>query len=778
MKTIKKYAALFCALCTILAVSGCDNNLLKPTLPEGQGAIVLSIGGSASRTIAPSNVGAIDKYVVGIYLHGGDLVEERELVGFESGLFFLRDGAYDIFVEGLVGNNVVAEGEQLNVAVAHGTTIEVNIELVPALSGGNGTFAWNLTFDANITAAMMKIGSRESINVFENKNADETLPSGEYNVVFTLSYGTATVEWTERLHVYRYLTSTFVHTFEDLRLETLADRIQALIVAKTFAGITEQHFELLGVAGVTNGNLSDVLGAIEWVSDLKSSVDIALIDIHNFNNAYNDIADLKNAIIAVVKNTTITAGDITVSGTETLTATLTIGGKTVTITGFTINSAAITSIVLGLTNVQQNYFQFYSTALNYANLVVTAKHEVGEDGTVDSNDYTITTTPSIIAFDTAQTIKVTVTLTANSAITADYDIVILPLESISIVHTAVTKDYYQYIPATVNLTNLVVTGHWKDAEEKDHPHTIDDYTPTGATLDVNTADDQTITITYHEKPATFDVTVHELVSIKVTGSEAYAEAPTSANIKTAISNNIILVTGTYEDTTPHVLNAYVNDADVTVTPVPGQGQEYTVTLTWNNITCSEFKFTYNDTTQVLQSLSVSGNFGKYYQYFSGWGLAEGLIVTTNWSNDESRAKSTEVGNIAADAQYNSDDFNNQIPGDYTIYVTYNGEHGTANGSYDVTVIPFGEIVLNGDIHDSGKFNNLPSVPDRNFVMDLIDSIQASYENGEHFEWILRSDLEVEISSVEDGGSITISWKGHAYSTTFIYTLKNSGDDDI
>lgn len=693
MKTIKKYAALFCVLCTILAVSGCDNNLFEPTLPEGEGAVVLSIGGSAGRTIAPPNVGAIDKYEVKIYLHGGDAPEvEREWDGISSGLFFLRDGSYDFFIEGFVGDNLVAEGHQLSVAVAYnnGIAIPVHIELVPAISGGTGTFAWDLTFDDSVTAAMMQIGTRSPINVLESKIANESLPSNQYDVVFTLSYGTATVEWTERLHVYRNLTSTFIHTFEDLRLETLEYRVQTLIEAGTIAGsqITEQHLELLGIAGVDHENLAGVLSAIEWVINLKTSVDIALITNHVYVSSYTNIAQLKDIIIGAAKNGTITADDITVSGTTTFTATLTIDGKSFPITsGFTFDDRAITAIVLDTTGVQTDYLQYYHTNFSITGLKVTAKHEVGVDTEVDLSLVTIT--PTEVNLETVGPQVITVALTSQPSIRETYTITVIALDSISVTDALVTKDYYQFIPETVNLDNLVVKGHWGTTE-----HDVDYTDATGIDLAVNTAGPKTVTIDYHGKTETFNVTVHELDSIKLTGPAQLAEAPSEDNIKAAIAEHDITVTGTYANTQTRPLNAYVGDATVTVTPETtqvGSNADYTVKFVWKEVfVCEEYTFKYNDTTPIISSITISGNDKKFYQYFTDFS-EEGIVVTAHWTQGQPSTIVTD----AASFSFGSKTFNKNEHGTYDIEVTHTPTgHST---SYSIEVIAPDGITVVGEI---------------------------------------------------------------------------------
>ncbi|MCL2175638.1 MAG: bacterial Ig-like domain-containing protein [Treponema sp.] len=779
MKTIKKYAALFCALCTILAVTGCDNNLFEPSQPAklaGKNALVLNIsnGSPAGRTIAPKlDRTGFDKYEIEVFHHNETTnpVYEGELEGTHTTIIELREGAYDVYVKGYNDSKLIAEGKHPNVTLANGYPTEINIELVPVMTAGNGTFSWDLTFDASITAASMQIvnGSThanvgDAVNVKTTaEGTNNTLAAGEYDVVFTLTFGSQVVVWTERLHIYRDLESVFEFHFDDLRTESLAQRIENLIKENDpdnilVHGINEQHFELLGIHGVDSLNIEPLCETIEWVSSLAASVDIALIRLHNFENLYHGEEALKTAISALPKNGTTITG-ITISGDKT---TVSIAGTSIEITGYTISAATITGI--SVTGGQLVYFQHYSTTVNFTeqqNFAVTATLSYGDPATLDSSAYTITS--ATINFATTGTVKITVTLNENTTIKDEFDIEIVALDSITLDSTAVPKNYYQFIPATVSLSELTVTGHWGDT-----PHILNanEYTHGNLELNVAAAGTPKIEIDYHGKKADIDVTVHALNSIKLKGADELAEAPFPAAIKGLLTGGDIEVVGTYANSTTHVLNDYINFDEATITVVPedivlGNPADYTVTFTWKTFTCNEYSFTYNDKTPIVTGISVSGDLGKFYQFISAFSRT-GVVVTAHYSHGGADA-------VVTTASFDSKEYSNTTAGAKKIYVEYQGHHA----EYEVTIIKLEGIEVEGLISqgDDANLADLDEDPTADEILTMITSVKAVYEGGEHKENITASITAANIEINDTDKVIIVRWHNtdEAF-TSFPYTI--------
>ena len=300
MKTkFNRYAALFFALCTVLLViTGC-NNIFEPlpTTVKGKSVLILNVsdGTPGGRTIKPDALD-FDKYNIIINTNGltDKIVDET----FDKGdplSFDLDAGDYDIFVEGVVGTKVIAAGSVIKFEMRHvagGLPQTVNIVLAPTMGEGTGTFTWVIALDnAMIPFSTMKVENDEgavvhtrNFNTIDDRTGFVDLPSGQYDVVFTLTYAEQTdpVEWIEKLHIYDNLTSHFAWTIPDLRSSTLEKLIEELIRAKGDttappAGLEMQHFELLSIFGLTAGNFEVCMRDIVWVKDIRTSVDVVLM---------------------------------------------------------------------------------------------------------------------------------------------------------------------------------------------------------------------------------------------------------------------------------------------------------------------------------------------------------------------------------------------------------------------------------------------------------------------------------------------------------------------
>ena len=805
MKTkMKKYAALFCALCTVLVViSGCGNLNDPYSLPQrgGEGTLILNIsdGSSNGRTIVPAPI-AFTQYRVTIKNHGTQ--DEAYTKDYNPGdpIFIeLPNGYYDVFVDGLVGEAIVAEGKESNVQLSHGNPRNITIALAAIMNNGEGTFAWDLTFHGSITAAVMQIKQQganvgASVDVKANNtgsNATLTLDAGQYEVLFTLTVGGKTIIWSEDMHIYRGLTSIFEYEFEDLSSETLAKTVENAIKAENTTGITQNHFILLGIDGVTGSNVNALLGAIEWVEDLATSVDIALIRIHTWA-AYHEEADLVDAINAVMKNgTEVEVDDVTVDPVA-LTATFLIEGKTITISGFTFTDAKIIAIEVGTKDQQKDYFkyyQYYSTpddldelAAALAVMATYSKNLESGSNKAPIDLYTISPGFETINFDTARRVEFTVTATGTDPlVTTTFEIDILPLRSIttneaSLAIEELRRDYYQYIEDEVDLEEVVVTGHWGSADNLiDHEITgkigvelygIPPY------FDFDIADEHTITIIYHDKETEIKVTVHPLVSLVIPATSDSNTIPTEASIKDLITSGSLLVKGDYDIDDEydgiHAFNAgfvalIIDDIGVTLTPVSTVAPlTYNAQLTWNRtaplpaIVSNECLITVT-ATPVVDHITVVDESGPFYQYVTDFN-SDGVTVWAHYTLGKPSEDVTDDADTNIVCASTSDVFKTESR-QHTVNVTY----GSVSTSYTVMVIGLTDLVIEG-VANNDVYSDDPTEEQ---VLTKVTNIEAVYADEFKKSDIGKDDITVTVNAALK--TITIRW--HQKSNVYSYQLK-------
>ena len=815
---MKKYAALFCALCTVLVViSGCGNLNDPYSLPQkgGESTLILNIsdGSSNGRTIAPASI-AFTQYRVTIKEQGKTTVAYTDVYAPNASIVIdLRDGDYDVYAEGIVDEAVVAKAEELNVQLRHGTPQTINIALAAILNEGTGTFAWALEFDSNITAAAMQIKRGEgetktnvgaSVNVKDgthHNGSNATLAAGIYDVVFTLTFGSETVEWIETLHVYKGLTSTFIWAFGDLRLSTLDKMVEDAIKAKATTGITPNHFTLLDIQGVTGSNLDALLDKITWVEDLTTSVDIALVRIHTWT-AYHDKDALVLAINTAMPNgTTVLAANVTENtGATPHTATFSIKGESITISGFTYTDAVITQIAVGDAG-QRIYFQHYSTPADLtalaAALEVTATYNKalpagGTTGPLGSSQYTISPALNTINFGAEQTGPRTETFTVRAAgtdpaVTTTFAITILPLDSIttneaSLPITQLRRAYYQYIDAPVDLEEVTVTGHWKPAVGELYNHVLKQKNVdlahnveiNGADFGFETAGEKTITMSYHGKETEITVTVYPLNTLVIPAAIGSNTIPTEASIKALIESGSFLVQGSYGLQETHsfpttgtgFVNSILSQINVAFIPVSTVFPlSYSAKLTWNRtaplppIESNDCIITVTD-TPVVSSITVVDNSGPFYQYITPFN-SDGVTVTAHYTlGKESEVVTDGVVIIPAPTE---DVFDTE-DGEYIINVTYQG----VSTSYTVTVIAAIGLEITGNVAVE-----YPNNPTGDQVLANVTKIEAVYfsevPEQAHKEVIAKNHPNLSVIVDGDAETIIIKWH-HLETPAYTYTL--------
>ena len=425
MKTkFNKYAALICALCTVMLVfSGCSelfDPLPQTAAKEGVGLVRLSINSSNGRTIMPQDV-TFFRYIARVYEADLDDPDQRIPIILSNNLdsmevtvndhLELPYGQYDIEILAYVDefdDHPAATGTAFDVVVVRDpseATQTAIIDLVPSQTDGvHGIFVWDLTFDASITQATMHLirltedgedpRAPIALHPFTGNKATgsrDDLDAGVYRVVFTLGDGTNTVEWTEALHIYDYMYSRFVYTFENLFTITLEQKIKEMITAGDLTDVYEGHFAHMGIniAGVSSslasynlflGKLIDY-GVIN--NSLRTTVDAALVFFGNYAHPFTNEYALKNYIKGLPENGTIIEdADIVITLGTPNTAVVTIAGQGVDIEGFTYDPPGSTKTLVSIeiTTPPTDLVYFIDDVMDPDGLVVTANYDI--DGTV------------------------------------------------------------------------------------------------------------------------------------------------------------------------------------------------------------------------------------------------------------------------------------------------------------------------------------------------------------------------------------------------------------
>ena len=302
--------ALVFAASVLLFTAGCHNPLLQDRQgDQATGTVLLTLGsGTAARTILPDApvLAGIYKLRVVLQHTTNALYSYDEFWDTDRNIFMreLAVGTWDLDVyayaevEGL-GPVVVAQGSR-QVEVLEGRTTPAPIELSPVGDAGQGTFEWDITLPAGVTARM-EIRNQDGGVVVpwavltldsDNVASDSTLlASGTYLVIFELTKNGEILELTEVLHVYRHLTSLFS---DEITEERFPQSLLAIMAdawdGSAFDGITinHNHFAALEIRGVTVANLEYLLESFgEFIGNafpatadaLAALVDAALIDV-------------------------------------------------------------------------------------------------------------------------------------------------------------------------------------------------------------------------------------------------------------------------------------------------------------------------------------------------------------------------------------------------------------------------------------------------------------------------------------------------------------------
>ena len=834
MKTkFKIYAALTIALCTaLLAVTGCNlgDDLLiakgKPQLqPAGTGSIVLTVnGGNNGRTIMPKNV-EFKHYIATAYefiIEDNEYAEDGLSVDIDvvtgKGTLNLHVGSkYKIVVDAYVDNvleydndNVliskpVATGfEEILEVLASGNT-PVNVQLEP-VGAGEGTFSWIITHDATISKIAISIDTPTPTNlvIFDATDPDSStlvghqpIDKGNYLVTFTITFGTDTRVFVEDLHIYAGLDSKYEHYFHAYKFYTMVDYIAGLF--KTPEGRATLHweyFEDLEYVVIDKGDaeFSDLLAKFdlllatnpqypEDIVDLKAIVDAALVMIAA-EDTFEGLQDAKENVEEAVLNGSSLAYEGTPN--EFMSSMVAIIGSKYHVTvNFTQAVPKIVSITATLADQYKSYLQYFDTVVDFEHISVTAAYSDGSTGVqlfLTSNQFEFDPPLNSIVFTTAASQTITVKSTELDAdgeqVEDEIIITVHPLVNITLGATGVNKDYYQYIPATVNLDSLVVTGHWKTGDDGDDPPN-DILVPrdvtsivknttggiTGNVLTVSAADTPNVVIDYHGKTANIPVTIHALTSLKLPATRDVNIVPDADWIKARLIDQNIDVNGHYgENDGDHneVINEFMMIGDeelnaVTVNVTNGSGANETdVSITWKTLTSSTMIFTYVP-DPVLSNITFTGTPGKFYQHLTDYNN-NGMTVTAHYTQEK---HSQVLANDDVDLEWDYDEVYTNInatgASPLEIHVRYTEGGVSVTNTYYITVIALDRIEVTG-IADNEVYADHPT-PEAILAKISVDAVWA--DDPEHSVDIKTLGLltAADVAVNESAQTIQITWHG-------------------
>ncbi len=304
----------------------------------------------------------------------------------------------------------------------------------------------------------------------------------------------------------------------------------------------------------------------------------------------------------------------------------------------------VTGISLNTDNVKKAYN--YGDTLNLAGLVVTANYS--NNTTTEVTNYTtnIANGSELKTVGENDIVVTYLTFTASFKITVNKVLTSIEL------NTEAVKKEYGYNEA-LNLTGLVVTAKYNDNSEA----VVTEYTtnPENGTVLTNLGEN-TVTVTYQEKTATFKVNVVKVL----TGIEL-----NTANVKKVYDYDDTLdltglvVTAKYNNNTEETVTDYVTDpANGTALKTLG---ENTITVTYQGKT-AEFKI---NVIKKLVGIELNTSNAKK-EFIEGDAFeATGLVVTANYNDGSNEAVTDYVTDPTRGTILNN-------VGTVTVKVTYQG----------------------------------------------------------------------------------------------------------
>ena len=285
--------------------NGNTGNFVPPTVAAGKSYIQINLGGSNGRTIMPdsANIAAFTKVIVTIrnqdtttgtlyktatafpYDSVADLVagdpDVIEVTPSED--FDITVDAYMVYTTGVGDGDVITATWTGELTDAGSGSNPINVALKGNHASGNGTFKWALTYNsvANFTSldtatldlleldgtttAMTQINLQSATGNATNSTG-QSVPSGYYYVVVSLdAEGKVPVVFTDVIHIYGEMSSTFTKSFP-----TLVNLPTYTVTFKNWNATTDlaekeieyTHGEVMqSNAGYTSNSLGTIAGA-------------------------------------------------------------------------------------------------------------------------------------------------------------------------------------------------------------------------------------------------------------------------------------------------------------------------------------------------------------------------------------------------------------------------------------------------------------------------------------------------------------------------------------
>ena len=314
----------------------------------GKGSFSLTINGqNTGRTILPNTIqNDFAAYTLKFFIAGTatEVITVNRTNANLSAPVLLNEGIWDLQVTAYLldedGDLIpAAQGEQKNIEILEGKTINGNVTLMPIIDSGMGTFSWNISYPSNVTVAGMIVFSfdvtdipTEPTHYFTGGTplfalADSiSLDSGFYRVIFRLSNNQGGIAVrSEILHIYQNMESAYEFTFTDSHF--LVNPLDVILAAYDEDasqwnlqnnGITAAHFIIEGINGVYDDNFEAIANWFDNeidspafnVEELKVLVDFALVDIASKDPSFKQASKYANrtvaeeAIHSLVKNGT------------------------------------------------------------------------------------------------------------------------------------------------------------------------------------------------------------------------------------------------------------------------------------------------------------------------------------------------------------------------------------------------------------------------------------------------------------------------------------------
>ena len=220
----KRSFSFLLSLFSLLIFTACQNpaspSANLSTLPEEKGSFSLTLSNRA-RTILPATPGTGDFAVYNLAFtpaSGSVVSVDRTNATLPTNPVLLDPGTYSLVVSAYRDSGkttLLARGTASGIVITAGANTSRAVTLEALLSGGQGTFRWNITLPAGVTTASMTIAGGETVNLTTTASASRSLSSGRYNLTFDLKKADATVVWKELLYVYQNLESSFTFGFTD-----------------------------------------------------------------------------------------------------------------------------------------------------------------------------------------------------------------------------------------------------------------------------------------------------------------------------------------------------------------------------------------------------------------------------------------------------------------------------------------------------------------------------------------------------------------------------------